>query len=171
VIAADGMRNAPGFSPGTAHFFWIATLIVGMLVLLPSQLSIVDDMCRRWTDILWSGSRRVRSRLQPQQVKWIYYGILGLYVLWSIAILFVFDQLYNPKTMVLVIANLNNITLGLTSFHLLYINHRLLPAEIRPRWYQSAGLAACGAFYLALTALVFCAKVLPELQKIWEQSP
>jgi hypothetical protein len=168
VIAADGMRHAPGFSPGTAHFFWVAMLIVGMLVLLPSQLSIVDDMCRRWTDILWSGSRTVRRRLESHQVKWIYYGILASYVLWSLAILFVFDQLYNPKGMVLVISNLNNLTLGLTSFHLLYINLRFLPREVRPRWYQSAGLAACGTFNLALMALVFFAKVLPGLQKLWE---
>lgn len=163
VIAADGLRHAPGFSPGMAESLWTATLLAGLLVLLPSQLSIVDDVCRRWTDILWSGSRRARG-LQPHHVKRIYYTILGVYVLWSIAILFLFDRFGTPKRMVLVIANFNNVVLGLTSFHLLYVNLRLLPRELRPRWHHCLGLASCGAFYLGLSVLVFLAKIWPELR-------
>ena len=47
IISADGIRNAPDFSPATAQTLWMATLIVGLLVLLPSQMSIVEDVCRR----------------------------------------------------------------------------------------------------------------------------
>jgi hypothetical protein len=37
------------------------TLVVGLLVMLPSQMSIIDDFSRRWTDIpanlLWHPDR------------------------------------------------------------------------------------------------------------------
>ena len=39
----------------------LMTLRSGLMVLLPSQMSIVDDFSRRWTDIIWSGSRRARA--------------------------------------------------------------------------------------------------------------
>lgn len=163
VITADGMRHAPGLSTGLAQALWVITLLVGLMVLLPSQMSIVDDFSRRWTDILWSGHRRVRERMRSDQVKYIYYAILSGYVLWSFVCAGLFTNYGHPKLMVLVIANMNNLTLGITSFLLLRVNHRLLPLELRPRWYHSAGLAFCGVFYLGLAALVFFTKQLPMI--------
>jgi hypothetical protein len=69
--------------------------------------------------------------------------------------------------MTIVIANLNNLAIGVTSLQLLYINHRLLPREIKPRWYHSAGLILCAVFYLGLTALVFIEKQLPALREFF----
>src|SRR5262249_54447911 len=83
LITADGIRHAPQFSSSVAAWMWIVTVVVGMLVMLPSQMSIVDDFSRRWTDILWSGSRWVREGLSGSQVRRIYYTILSLYVTWS----------------------------------------------------------------------------------------
>ena len=54
LITADGIRHAPQISATLARILWIVTVIVGLLVMLPSQMSIVDDFSRRWTDILWS---------------------------------------------------------------------------------------------------------------------
>jgi hypothetical protein len=68
--------------------------------------------------------------------------------------------------MTIIIANLNNVAIGVTSLQLLWINHRLLPPEVRPRWYHSTGLILCALFYLGLSVLVFLVKQLPELQKI-----
>ncbi|MCA9060422.1 MAG: Nramp family divalent metal transporter, partial [Planctomycetaceae bacterium] len=54
LISADGLRHAPGVAPATREWLWNITLFVGLMVFLPSQMSIVDDIARRWTDILWS---------------------------------------------------------------------------------------------------------------------
>jgi len=165
IITADGIGHAPGFSPAVAHFLWIMTLLVGMTVLLPSQMSIVDDFSRRWTDILWSGSGLIRGRMQPHHVSRIYYTILSFYVGWSIFCAWLFSTYGSPKLMVLVIANLNNVAIGWTSFHLVWINRRLLPPALRPRWYQQLGVTLCGVFYLGLAALVFVTKQLPGLRE------
>jgi hypothetical protein len=170
LITADGIRHAPQFSSVSAAWLWTITVVVGLLVMLPSQMSIVDDFSRRWTDILWSGSRRVRENLSGNQVRLIYYTILGLYVLWSLVCAYLFSTYGTPKLMTIVIANLNNLAIGLTAVHLLWINVTLLPAKIRPRWYSRLGVAACAVFYLGLAALVFIHKQLPEIVKLFDGS-
>jgi hypothetical protein len=164
LITADGIRHAPRFAPWLAESLWLLTVAVGLMVMLPSQMSIVDDFSRRWTDIFWSGSRRVRESMSGGQVRRIYYGILGGYVLWSAVCAYLFSVYGTPKLMTLVIANLNNVGIGLTALHLLWVNCRLLPLPLRPRWYQRAGLVCCGLFYLGLAGLVFIEKQLPGIR-------
>ncbi len=166
LITADGVRHAPQFSATAAKVLWIVTVLVGLMVMLPSQMSIVDDFSRRWTDILWSGSRRVRGSLGGNAVKSLYYSILGIYVLWTVVAAYIFSTYGTPKLMTLVIANLNNLAIGLTSFHLLWINCKLLPPELRPRWYSRVGMVACGVFYLGMAGLVFMAKQWPMLRSM-----
>lgn len=140
-----------------AQVLWVVAVFVGLFVMLPSQMSVVDDFSRRWTDILWSGSPRVRAALSGNQVRRFYYTILGSYVLWSFVCATVFSTYGTPKLMTLVIANLNNLALGLTAIHLLWINCRLLPPALRPRWYSRVGLVLCSVFYLGLAVLVLAA--------------
>jgi hypothetical protein len=166
LITADGIRNAPIFGPKVATLMWIVTVLVGLTVMLPSQMSIVDDFSRRWTDMIWSGSRRVRDSLRGHQVSRIYYTILASYVLWTVVATYLFSTYGTPKLMTLVIANLNNLAIGLTAFHLLWINCTLLPRELQPRWFQRAGLVACGVFYLGMAALVFAQKQWPMLKQM-----
>ena len=165
VISADGIRNAPGFSNLFSEALWTTTLIVGLLVLLPSQMSIIEDVCRRWTDLIWSGSRRVRDKMQPHQISRIYYTILAIYVVWTFLCAWYFTKYENPKVMVLLIANLNNIGLGLTAFFVLRNNLVYLPKPLRPRLIHCIGVIACGIFYLGLAVLVFGHKQLPILQE------
>jgi hypothetical protein len=170
LITADGIRHAPQFSSLAARWLSLAAVMVGLMVMLPSQMSIVDDFSRRWTDILWSGSRRIRDRLSGNQVKRIYYSILSGYVLWSLVCAWLFNTYGTPKLMTIVIANLNNLAIGLTSFQLLWINCRLLPRELRPRWHQRLGVVSCGVFYLGLALLVFLHKQLPEIAAAWQRN-
>ena len=160
IITADGLRNA-GFLPVYAKIFWIIALFTGLMVMLPSQMSIVDDFSRRWTDSIWSASSRVQSRMKSNQVKYIYYSILSVYVLWSFLFAYFFSN--TPKLMTDFIANFNNLAIGVTSFQIIWINHRLLPVPLRPKWYQTAGIIACGTFYMGLAAIVFFLKILPVL--------
>lgn len=160
IITSDGIRNAAVFfSPTVAKVLWIIALFTGMMVMLPSQMAIVDDFSRRWTDAIWTANTRVRHTMEPHQVKWIYYSILGMYVLWSFVCAFLFRTA--PRLMTDIIANLNNVALGLTSFQLLWVNHTLLPKVLRPRWYHTSGVVLCGVFYLGLSVLVFVFKIWP----------
>jgi hypothetical protein len=163
LITADGIRHAPQFFAATGKVLWIATVLVGLLVMLPSQMSVVDDFSRRWTDILWSGSRKVRESLSGNSVKYIYYTILGFYVAWTFFMTYLFSTYGTPKLMTLVIANLNNLAIGITAFQVLWVNCTMLPPELRPRWYHRAGLIACGVFYLGMAGLVFLHKQVPML--------
>lgn len=160
LITADGLRHA-GFAPEIGKLLWIAAVFTGLMVMLPSQMSIVDDFSRRWTDAIWSSSRHVRERMQPHQVKTIYYSILGAYVVWSLICAWLFSAI--PRLMTDFIANFNNLAIGVTSFQLLWLNHRLLPRQLRPRWYNSLGVACCGVFYVGLATLVFTYKILPMM--------
>jgi hypothetical protein len=166
LITADGIRHSPHFSPSVAKLMWIVTVLVGLLVMLPSQMAIVDDFSRRWTDILWSGSRRIRgSSLRGNDVKRIYYLIVSVYVLWTAICAYLFSTYGTPKLMTLVIANLNNLSIGVTSFHILWINCHMLPPELSPRWYHRTGLVACGVFYMGMAGLVFVTKQVPLLRE------
>lgn len=154
IVTADGMRHDERFSPVTANLFWGLALACGLLVLLPSQMSVVDEVSRRWTDVIWSASKRVRETLQANQVKYIYYGLVAAYFVWCVTSLYFFGMYGTPRLMTLVIANLGNLALGITSFHILWINCRWLPPAIRPGWIQRCGLAACGMAYLFVAGMV-----------------
>jgi hypothetical protein len=167
LISADGVRHLPGLAPGVAGFLWFSTLFVGLMVLLPSQMSVVEDVSRRWTDVIWSASSRVRETARQHHVKTIYYTILAAYVGWCAVSLQIFGRWGTPKLMTLVISNLGNVALGFTSLLLLWVNFRLLPRELRPRWYNALGVAACGVFYLGLAALVFAEKQVPLIRELW----
>lgn len=170
LIVADGMRLSGSFGEYSS-LMWILALLVGMMVFLPSQVSIVDDFSRRWTDILWSSSPLVRRFFKQSQVSRVYYALLAAYVTWSFIAAFIFLSMGDaPKAMVLFIANFNNLAIGYTAFHILYINVRFLPEQLRPRWYSRVGMLACGLFYMSLAILVFFATVWPELQNLWTQT-
>jgi hypothetical protein len=164
VVTADGMRRDPRFSPFLAKTLWVLTLGVGLLVLLPSQLSVVDEVGRRWTDVAWSASKCVRNQFSDHQVKIVYYGLVAAYFVWCLLSLYLFGVYGTPRSMTLVIANLGNLALGITSFHLLWINYTWLPHEIRPSWFQRMGLACCGTMYLAFAGLVFFEKQWPMIR-------
>jgi hypothetical protein len=163
LMTADGLRHAPRFAPAVAWCLWAAAVVVGLMVVLPSQMSIVDEFSRRWTDIFWSGVPAVRARMRGESAWVLYYAILGCYLLWSVACAAVFNRYGTPKLMTVVIANLNNVSIGVTSVHLWWINRRLLPPAVRPRWYSQAGVLLCGAFYLGIATLVIVTRQWPLL--------
>lgn len=165
IITADGIAHHPAFGVW-GRWMWFLTLLVGLLVLLPSQMSIVEDFSRRWTDIIWSANQRVREGMAPHQVKYIYYSLLAAYVTWTLIAQALFGIWGTPKLMTLIIANLNNLAIGITSFQLLWINCRFLPSPLRPSWYHRIGLVSCGVFYLGLALIVFLTKQLPLLRDL-----
>ena len=163
MITADGIRNGIQ-APVLSQSLWTLTLFVGLCVLIPSQLAVVEDFARKWTDIFWSGSKRIRDNWGDDQIKKVYYGFLFFYVTWTYACAWAFNTFGSPKLMFLVIANFNNLALGLTAFVVLANNLRFLPKALRPGWFARIGMTLCGFFYLGLALLVFMEKQWPFLR-------
>jgi hypothetical protein len=156
-----GMQNVEGFAVAaiTAEAIaarhgqplWFLTLLCGFLIMAPTQVSQLDNLARRWTDVLWIGSRRLH-KLEGHKAKYVYYTILMLYMVWGLV-----TVRLTPNPLVLAIASgvMMNFALGFSAVHTLIVNLKLLPAQLRPGWVQCAGLAGCAVFYVGISAIAF----------------
>ena len=148
AMSADGMAAR---YPDYAYILWPLTLLVSFIVLAPNQIMSGDTLPRRWSDIFWTVSRQARRRLEGNQVKYIYYGILGLYGVWGLIALAFLDPLQIAKISTV----LGNLALGSTSFHVLYVNRTLLPRELGPHWLNQVVMICSGLFFLSVSVVVF----------------
>jgi hypothetical protein len=115
---------------------------LGAWMLFKTQLDSVEGMTRAITDILWTGSSRVRA-WRGGDVRAVYYGVLALMVIWGIIAL----RLAQPIVLLQLGANVAGIIFIISSLHLLYVNTRLLPIGLRPPLWRRAALLAMTAFY------------------------
>ena len=116
--------------------------ILGAWLLFKTQLDILEGMTRAVTDILWSGSSRVRH-WRGGDVRALYYSVLGLIVLWGVIAL----ALAKPIVLLQISANVAGAVFIVASFHLLYLNTRLLPPKLRPPTWRRVALVAMAVFY------------------------
>jgi len=105
-------------------------------------------MVRALTDILWTGSDRVRA-WRGGDVRLVYYGVLAAVVLWGIVAL----RLAQPMMLLQIGANVAGVVFVITSLHVLYINTRLLPLALRPPLWRRAALVFMALFYGFFSAL------------------
>ena len=147
---AAAAMTARGIADRSGEIFWLLTLLCGFIVLAPGQISDIDGIIRRWTDVIWTGYKGVRH-LEGGQVRYVYYGIMALYALWGLLALRL-----TPDPLVLATATgvLRNVGLGATSLHALYINRTLLPPELRPPLFMQAGLVGSFLFFLGISVVV-----------------
>ena len=115
---------------------------LGAWILFKTQLDILEGMVRAITDILWTGSGRLRA-WRGGDVRAVYYAVLAVVVLWGIFAL----RLAQPILLLQISANIGGFILVVSSLHLLYVNTRLLPAHVRPPLWRRAGLVAVALFY------------------------
>jgi hypothetical protein len=144
AATAAGIQAHTGLS-----ILWTLTLICGFVVLFPSQISQTDGLIRRWTDVLWTGNRRLRS-LEGHLVKYVYYALLGGYALWGLLVLTLMPK---QIAMTKFTTTFMNFALGFSALQTLAVNWKLLPPELRPGPVLKTVLACCGVFFLALSAL------------------
>ena len=107
---------------------------LGAWILFKTQLDQLEGMVRAITDILWTGSSRVRT-WRGGDVRAVYYCVLGVVVLWGIAAL----RLAQPILLLQIGANVGGFVFVIASLHLLYINTRA-PAGA----HTSPDVASCG---------------------------
>ena len=84
-------------------------------------------------------------------MKYLYYGILIIFCLWGLVALSLFDPLQILKISTV----LQNIALGFSALHGLYVTRVLMPRELRPPVFMQLGVVACGVFFLGISAVVF----------------
>jgi hypothetical protein len=125
-----------------------AVAFLGAWILFKTQLDGLEGMTRAVTDILWTGSRTLRARTGGD-VRRVYYGVLAVVVLWGIVAL----RLAQPIVLLQLGANIASAVFVLASLHLLWLNTRLLPRELRPPTWRQAGLVATAVFYGFFVAL------------------
>ncbi len=121
---------------------------LGAWLLFKTQLDALEGMVRAVTDILWSGSRRIQT-WRGGDVRAVYYAVLGVVVLWGILAL----RLAQPIVLLQLGANVAGVVFIIAALHLLYINTRLLPAEIRPPRWRRAALVVMALFYACFVGL------------------
>lgn len=116
--------------------------VLGAWILFKTQLDQLEGMVRAITDMLWTGSRRLRN-WRGGDVRAVYYGVLIAVVLWGMIAL----RMAQPMFLLLLGANVAGANFIVTSLHLLYINTRLLPPHVRPPMWRRAALVAMAVFY------------------------
>jgi hypothetical protein len=146
ALTADGLASR---FPAYASFWWVSTLFVGFIILAPNAVFAGDLIARLWTDLIWIGSPKVRSR-PGNSVMYVYYGILAGYCAWGLIAL----TILSPLKIAILSTVLGNVALGFSAFHTLAVNRTLLPPPLRPGLFMQAGLVACGLFFLGITAVV-----------------
>jgi hypothetical protein len=76
-------------------------------------------------------------------VRVVYYSVLAIISLWGILAL----KLTQPIILLALSANMAGIVFIISSMHLLYVNTRLLPVELRPPMWRRVALVALALFY------------------------
>jgi hypothetical protein len=138
----------------------LSVALMGVWVLFKTQLDIMEGMTRSITDILWSGSERLR-RWRGGDVRIIYYATLAAIVVWGLIAL----RLTQPIILLQLGANMAGIALVVSSLHILYVNTRLLPPELRPPRWRRLALVLTALFYAFFAYLWLMGGIIPDWEK------
>ena len=122
--------------------------MMAVWVLFKTQLDILEGMTRAITDILWTGSERVRN-WRGGDVRVLYYTVLGVLAVWGVIAL----KLAQPIFLLQLGANMAGVVFVIAPLHLLYINMRFLPEAVRPPMWRRVALVAMSVFYGAFVTL------------------
>ena len=146
LSVAAALANAMASQAGAIFGGVIAMMAVW--VLFKTQLDIIEGMTRAITDILWTGSRKVRQ-WRGGDVRFVYYTVLGVLAVWGMIALGVAQ----PIILLQLGANMAGVVFVISPLHLLYINTRFLPEAVRPPMWRRVALVAMSVFYGAFVAL------------------
>jgi len=130
------------FSSETAgKIFWFTTLLNGFWILFGTQLCIVEGFVRLTTDITWSASSRIRDATGGD-IRKVYYGLLVVFAAWGcIAI-----NLTQPFILLKIAANAAGLILFIAGIHIVVLNRKCLPRELRAKPWQYVLIALAIAY-------------------------
>jgi hypothetical protein len=127
----------------------LAVAALGVWLLFKTQLDCVEGMTRSITDILWTGSSRVRQ-WRGGDVRAVYYTVLAVVVVWGIIAL----KLAAPVMLLQIGANIAGVVFIISAIHVLYLNTRVLPVALRPPMWRRLALVGMVCFYGFFVTLV-----------------
>jgi len=156
-IAAE-LANSMAARGGAALTFTLAMMSVW--VLLKTQLDLLEGMVRGITDILWSGSTRIRQ-WRGGDVRIIYYSVLAAAVVWGLIAL----RLTQPIVLLQLGANMAGFVMVVSALHILYINTKLLPKELQPPLWRRLALIFMAIFYGFFVYLWLMGGLIPDREK------
>jgi hypothetical protein len=145
LVSKLGLR--PWISgPELGRVMWRCTLLCGFLVLITSHVTTMDGFVRRWVDVFWTASSRMRA-MPDDRVGLVYftiligYGLCGLTMVWTLA---------SPGKLFQVATTGYNFAFAFSAWHTIAINSLLLPKPLQPGWLTRIGLLLAGCFYILL---------------------
>ncbi len=150
-MTADGVRDHVGSSswgPAVGNAFWYVTLLCGFLVLAPTVASTIDGIVRRWVDVFWTSSARLRE-WDTRRIGHLYFAVLSSYSVFGLTML----AFGKPVQLLVIASNILNFALGFSCFHVLVVNSTLLPKPLRPNWFMRASLLGAGTFFVVLATV------------------
>jgi hypothetical protein len=135
---------------GTQVAPWLGTVIafLGAWILWKTQLDLLEGSTRLLTDLLWTASPKVRA-WRGGDVRAVYYLALGALVAWGLVAL----RLSQPIFLLQLGANVAGGVFVIAALHLLWLNTKLLPRELRPALARRAVLVGMSLFYAGFAAL------------------
>jgi Mn2+/Fe2+ NRAMP family transporter len=155
LVSAAGL--APYLAgPGWGRVFWALTLLCGFLVLSTCFVTTTDGIIRRWVDVFWTASPRLRA-METDKIRYVYFVVLVTYAFFGTVMLWL-----NTPAKLITWATLGyNFALGFSCWHTIAVHRVLLPRELRPGPLPTIGLALGGVFFWVLGTVA----VLDQLRK------
>jgi hypothetical protein len=147
------LANTPLFSwltgPSMGNFFRLGTLFCGFLVLATSMLSTIDGFVRRWVDVIWTASSRLRE-LPTTSIRYVYFSVLVVYITFGLVVIWLTEK---PGRVFELATTGYNFAFAFSCWHTLAINSILLPRELRPHPLIRLGLVVGGCYFIFLGAM------------------
>ena len=155
-MTAQGVEDSVASQSGAAmgHWFWFLTLFCGFLVLAPSMAGSADGVIRRWVDVFWTSSARLRE-VDPRRIRYVYFSVLCGYAVFGVLVL-----AFVPGEKLMVFASIIfNWAIGFSIWHTLGVNCLLLPRELQPGWFVRVAMVLGGLFFVVIAAMATYAKL------------
>jgi uncharacterized membrane protein SpoIIM required for sporulation len=140
LAVATALATAMSTRGGAALGFLVA--FMGAWMIFKTQLDVLEGTVRAVTDILWTGSKRVRQ-WSAGDVRLVYYSVLACMVAWGLVAL----GLAQPIILLQLGANIAGLVFVISALHILYINTTFLPKELQPPLWRRVALVLLALFY------------------------
>jgi len=146
VLATNPLVQSFVSGEAVAETFRMATLFCGFLVLMTSMVSTMDGFVRRWVDVFWTASAKLRS-LDASYIKYVYFSVLVCYTIFGVTVIWLTDK---PGRVFEIATMGYNFALAFSCWHTMAVNSILLPGKLRPHWLIRTGLGVGGIYFLFL---------------------
>ena len=120
-------------------------LVVGFATLFGTQLALVDGCSRSIADIIYTNNKSARKK----GLSWLYLVIAGIWMLAGCIITFVMEQYgITDLGFLLNAAYMGGFAMAIYVPLTLFINHKYLPKQIRPKFFATSLMLIASLIYI-----------------------